>query len=108
MSAAGHRCPGRHFAEAEIALAVALLLGRFRLTLQGAINSGEAGAAGGRQGLKCTPGRASNVRTGSNCWVPGDAEGMLPMPEMRRQVGVRWPRLPCWVQVERRSGEEAW
>ena len=45
-----HRCPGRHFAEAEIALAVAMLLGSFRLTLQGGVDRGKAGAAEGRRG----------------------------------------------------------
>ena len=65
------RCPGRHFAEAEVALAVAQLLCNFRLTLRGAAEGENA------------------------------AGGLLPQPETRRQVGVRWPVAgqPCWVQV---------
>lgn len=34
--------------------------------------------------------------------VPGDFEGLLPPPELRRQVGVRWPQSECVVVVRRR------
>lgn len=99
-----HRCPGRHFAEAEIALAVAMLLGSFRLTLQGGVDRGKAGAAEGRRGLQGKPAGARTSCQGSS-FTPGDADSILPVPELRRQVGVRWPRQLCWVQVEGRLGQ---
>lgn len=38
------------------------------------------------------------------CWTslsgaPGDPNGLLPTPETRRQVGIRWPQGPCYVWV---------
>lgn len=33
---------------------------------------------------------------------PGDLLGLLPQPELRRQVGVRWPKKECSVSVRSR------
>ncbi|KAK9812081.1 hypothetical protein WJX73_004676 [Symbiochloris irregularis] len=55
------RCPGRQFAEAEIAVVVAFLLTCFKAQLQ----------------------------------PSGDGRIQLPEPELRRQIGVRWPRTAC-------------
>lgn len=47
--------------------------------------------SGNCQGLAdCSPGS------------PGDLQGLLPQPELRRQVGVRWPKSKCIISVQRR------
>jgi cytochrome P450 len=78
------RCPGRPFAEMELAMVTALLASRFDMELIG----GGAGAAGARR-------------------HPGDPHGLLPAPDMRRLVGVKVPLGPCRVRARLRGGGES-
>eukprot|EP00884_Botryococcus_braunii_P002522 jgi/Botrbrau1/12270/Bobra.0323s0010.1 len=46
----------------------------------------------------------------ARCWTslpgsPGDPAGLLPLPETRRQVGIRWPQGPCPVLIRPRWTE---
>ncbi len=95
----GARCPGRAFAEAEIVLLVALLLSSFDMSLA-APGAGRSTSSRGQRRLQPAPaGRPSWPAHGT---APGDPAGLLPPPELRRQVGVRWPSVPCLVDVTQR------
>lgn len=54
------------------------------------------------------PGHSMGFENRTNaCWAslvgaPGDPCGLLPRPETRRQIGVRWPQNPCFVHVVQR------
>ena len=89
------RCPGRYFAEAELALAAAtlLLLFDFRLLPR------EAAAAPGA-GLATAA--AAAAAPGAGAAAPGDPAGLLPPPDLRKLVGIKVPRRPCWVEFQRR------
>jgi len=95
----GPRCPGRAFAEAEIALLVALLLSSFDVRLAGPGAGRSTSSPGQRQPRPAPVGCPSWPAPGV---APGDPAGLLPPPELRRQVGVRWPAGPCLVNVTRR------
>lgn len=99
------RCPGRAFAEAELAVIVALLLSTCEMRL--------AREACGRRptATRCSRGAdaaaeepASEMRRhgAGPRPSPGDPDGLLPAPELRRQVGVRWPTGACYVHVVQR------
>lgn len=99
----GCRCPGRYFAEAELALAAATLLLLFdlRLLLREAADpaGADAGAAAGAAG----GGRAAAAAAGGGVGTaPGDPAGLLPPPDLTRLVGVKVPAGACWVQYQRR------
>lgn len=57
------------------------------------------------------PGHSKWARDGTDgCWAslygaPGDPWGLLPHPETRRQIGVRWPQSPCFVHVWQRKAQ---
>lgn len=92
---ASRRCPGRYFAEAELALIASLLLLLFDWRLlprsgaegRGCAQRGQGGAAA-----------AAAAAAGA----PGDPAGRLPPPNLRKLVGIKVPAEPCWVQYERR------
>lgn len=70
-----HRCPGRYFAEAEVALVVGMiLLSTPALALHGQQRVWEGGM--------------------------GDPQGLLPAPDFRRLVGIKVPTAPCWVTAK--------
>lgn len=90
------RCPGRYFAEAEVALVVALLLSSFD-TFQL-----EAVSAIGKNVPLCS---------GSNVDGPivhckghsGDPHQLLPGCKIEQLVGLKVPLAECWVQTQRHS-----
>lgn len=82
------RCPGRYFAEAELALIASTLLLLYDWHLLPCKAEGGKAAAGGGE-----------VGKGA----PGDPDGRLPMPDLLKLVGVKVPAGPCWVQFERRQ-----
>ncbi|CAL8466371.1 g5907 [Coccomyxa elongata] len=115
-----YRCPGRFFAEAQIVLAVALLLSRYdvRLVSKDLRTTGPLAAGSSGPGTKevalsgdARGGPSAKIGTGhhrsscesSNQGSPGDPNGLLPQPELRRQVGIRWPKEECIVSVRRIS-----
>jgi cholesterol 7alpha-monooxygenase len=71
-----YRCPGRGFAEMELALVVGAVLACWRLEL-------------------C---RLEKNLPGFEAW-PGDSDGLLPPPNVRKMVGIKVPTRPCWVHV---------
>lgn len=85
------RCPGRYFAEAELALVAATLLLVYDLRL---LPPQAAEPAGTRAAAAAAALDAAGV--------PGDPSGLLPPPDLRRLVGIKVPAGPCWVQFERR------
>ena len=128
------RCPGRAFAEAELAMIVALLLSTYEMRLarkpcasypRAARRSVGTDAAAGEPvsrmrphgaGPKPSPGDPDGLlpapdmrRHGAGSRPsPGDPDGLLPAPELRRQVGVRWPMGACHViVVQRRTLSQA-
>lgn len=78
-----YRCPGKAFAEMELALVVGHLLMRFEFDLvgKGAIDETERGVTGAPAGE------------------------LLPQPNMTRLVGVKVPEGPCCVRVRGRTEE---
>lgn len=106
------RCPGRYFAEAELALIASLLLLLFdwRLLPCGEAaehasskaqqrTAGSAGTAGGTAGAAAGAAAAE----AANSIAPGDPAGLLPPPDLRKLVGIKVPAGPCWVQYQRRQ-----
>lgn len=87
------RCPGRYFAEAELALIASLLLLLFDWRLLPR-QSGAAGAAA------AAPGSGTSAATPA---APGDPAGLLPPPDLRKLVGIKVPAGPCWVEYQRRQ-----
>lgn len=72
-----YRCPGRAFAEMEMALAVGLILCSYDLRLDVPAEGGSGGGGG----------------------APGDARGALPPPDLQRLVGIKVPKGPCWCAL---------
>lgn len=108
------RCPGRYFAEAELALIASLLLLLFDWRLlprdeaaeQAASKAqqrtaGSAGTAGGTAAAAAGSGAAAAEAASSI--APGDPAGLLPPPDLRKLVGIKVPAGPCWVQYQRRQ-----
>ena len=73
-----YRCPGRAFAEMELALVVGLVLCCLDVELE----------VGGE---------------GTGVASPGDAGGGLPPPNLGKLVGVKVPAGPCWGTVRERE-----
>ena len=99
------RCPGRAFAEAELPVIVALLLSTYEMRLARKPCASDPKAARGSVGTDAAAGEpASQMRrhVAGPRPSPGDPDGLLPAPELRRQVGVRWPMGACHVHVVRR------
>ncbi|KAL3140850.1 hypothetical protein ABBQ32_005388 [Trebouxia sp. C0010 RCD-2024] len=89
-----YRCPGRFFAEMEMALTVGFLLTHWDMQLvscQGkawqAASTNSPGSSGLQSGEAAAPQKKPS----------GDPHGLLPLPETRRQVGIRWPQSVCAV-----------
>lgn len=93
-----YRCPGRNFAEAELALAASLLLLLFELELLPRDGEGPGGAAA-RRAAAADGAPAAGAASGA---FPGDPQGLLPPPDLRKLVGIKVPAAPCWVQYRRR------
>ena len=106
------RCPGRAFAEAELAVVVALLLATYEMRLPSApcgarptaalCIAGVREAAGHGEPASMQPASALRRHDARRRPSSGDPEGLLPAPELRRQVGVRWPVGACRVHVVQR------
>ncbi|PRW32663.1 24-hydroxycholesterol 7-alpha-hydroxylase [Chlorella sorokiniana] len=107
-----YRCPGRYFAEAELALIASLLLLLFDWRLlpregaaahaadqaqQHKAGTAEAITAGTAAGAAAAAAAATAAHA-----PPGDPAGLLPPPDLRKLVGIKVPAGPCWVQYERR------
>lgn len=77
-----YRCPGRYFAEMEIALIVGTILSYWDLDLEMTLE------------------RSTSAGKDSYCHsinYPGDRNGLLPPPNMHKLVGVKVPAEKCWV-----------
>ena len=99
------RCPGRAFAEVELAVIVALLLSTYEMRLAHQPCASDPRAARCSVGSDAAAGEpASEMRQhgAGHKPSPGDPDGLLPAPELRRQVGVRWPMGACHVHVVQR------
>ena len=83
------RCPGRFFAEMEVALTVAVLLTCYDIHLMTSTQASNSNSI---------PDWQREIDE-SAPFVSGDPHGLLPLPETRRQVGIRWPQSPCEVHV---------
>ena len=81
-----YRCPGRHFAEAELTVLTSLLLLRYDWELLPRPGPG-GGSAAGKQAET----------------APGDPAGLLPPPNLCKLVGIKVPLGPCWVEYQRRA-----
>lgn len=46
-------------------------------------------------------GHHRSMRESSNQGPPGDLQGLLPQPELRRHVGIRWPKSECIVSLRK-------
>lgn len=92
-----YRCPGRYFAEAELALVLSLLLLLFEWRLL------PGGASGGGGSPGCTGQGPSGPASTAVRGPPGDPDGLLPPPDLRKLVGIKVPAGPCWVQYQRRT-----
>lgn len=79
----------------EVALTVAFLLAHFDMHLTSSQNT--------HKQPSITPGTASKAQC-KPLRTPfpesGDPHGLLPLPETRRQVGIRWPRIPCEIEYK--------
>jgi hypothetical protein len=98
-----YRCPGRFFAEAELALVTSLLLLLFDWQLlphEAAAASGSGG--GSSRGADIKPSSSSSQQA-VPVPAPGDPAGLLPPPDLLKLVGIKVPAGPCWVQYRRRG-----
>lgn len=96
-----YRCPGRFFAEMEIALAVLFFLSQFNLQLAGCQSTtSQAGAKVGYVKDSVHQSRRTATKPAMSIMASGDPHGLLPLPETRRQVGIRWPQAVCQVVYE--------
>ncbi|KAA6426780.1 MAG: cytochrome P450, partial [Trebouxia sp. A1-2] len=91
-----YRCPGRFFAEMEVALTVAFFLTHFKMQLVSCQDS--HGQPGSAQAIDHTK---QHKPMGSAFPESGDPHGLLPQAETRRQVGIRWPKAPCEIIFKR-------
>lgn len=80
-----YRCPGRYFAEMEMALTVGAILASWDLRLATEIEKNDV--------------VGSEDTDDDDVPAPGDAAARLPPPNGRRLVGVKVPSRPCWVAV---------
>lgn len=94
-----YRCPGRFFAEAELALVTSLLLLLFDWQLLPREAAAPSGGGSGSRGADSKPGSSSQQAAS----VPGDPAGLLPPPDLQKLVGIKVPAGPCWVQYRRRG-----
>jgi hypothetical protein len=118
---AARRCPGRYFAELEVALLLCMLLSRFKFELLGPAPAGAKPGSGVRQDQQRVYGSSNSSSNSSRRsrepvngdaagapggtskgGAPGDPHGLLPPLDLRRLVGLKVPAGPCWVRFERR------
>ena len=95
-------CPGRHFAEAELSLLLALLV----LLYDWQLLPGEHDSSGSGNGSHGSGVGSSSRGSGAHCRAaaaPGDPGGLLAPPDLRKLVGIKVPAGPCWAQATRRS-----
>ena len=97
------RCPGRFFAEMEVALTVLFFLTQFNMQLASCQST-----TGQAASLEHADGPGHHLRQTAAKQVvkklaSGDPHGLLPLPETRRQVGIRWPHTVCHVSYEKQS-----
>ncbi|KAJ9527737.1 hypothetical protein QJQ45_000431 [Haematococcus lacustris] len=112
-----YRCPGRFFAEMEVALVAQLVLAHCPMEL---LPSPPAPSVAAGAGLAETAALLVGQAVGSElalwgCGIdPSLSKGageapssedsrLLPAPDIRRLVGVKIPARPCWVQVHSRD-----
>jgi hypothetical protein len=115
-----YRCPGRYFAEAELALVTSLLVllydmelvppGQEQQSRQGAgprlrasTQQDEEQRQQQQQQQRPARQQAEQEQRGEHAPFPGDPSGLLPPPDLRRLVGIKVPAGPCWVQLRRRA-----
>lgn len=97
-----YRCPGRFFAEMEVALTVILMLTQFDMYLRSSTDNGNQriqSTSGSWSWTHLLPFASSKTFSTQS----GDAAGLLPLPETRRQVGIRWPQTVCEVTYMART-----
>ncbi|KAL4855710.1 25-hydroxycholesterol 7-alpha-hydroxylase [Chlorella vulgaris] len=99
-----YRCPGRSFAETELALITSLLLLCFdwQLLPREATAAGKGQARPPPQPQPPAAGGAGQQQQPQQA-VPGDPGGLLPPPDLKKLVGIKIPSDPCWVQYTRRE-----
>ncbi len=118
-----YRCPGRFFAEMEIAVLTQLVLCRLDLTLVSEIEQNKRQERSGAASEEVNHPSSSRLpswlwrvlgRSRSLCWglglldvggweASGDARGLLPRCNLRRLVGLKVPAEPCRVLVRVRD-----
>lgn len=85
-----YRCPGRSFAEMELAMLISIILVRYDVHLvSGRYHDGFRGF--------------DTAATRGSTRYPGDESGLLPPPDISKLVGIKVPKGACWVEVQRRS-----
>lgn len=99
-----YRCPGRSFAETELALITSLLLLCFdwQLLPREATAAGKGQARPPPQPQPPAAGGAGQQQQPQQA-VPGDPGRLLPPPDLKKLVGIKIPSGPCWVQYKRRE-----
>jgi len=80
------RCPGRSIAEMELGLVVGLILDELEVEL--VLEENQSG---------------KKASTAVSISYPGDPQGLLPAPDVRRLVGMKVPDGPCWVRIRQRE-----
>ena len=103
-----YRCPGRFFAEAELALVISLLLLLFDWQLlprepPAAFPSSGGSGGGGGSSRSAGSQPSSSSQHDAAVSAPGDPAGLLPPPDLLKLVGIKVPAGPCWVQYRRRG-----
>ncbi|EFN50765.1 hypothetical protein CHLNCDRAFT_142513 [Chlorella variabilis] len=98
-----YRCPGRYFAEAELALVTSLLLLLFDWQLLPRGQQGAAAPAPAAAALTSASRAQQRQQQRRQASVPGDPGGLLPPPDLHKLVGIKVPAEPCWVQYRRRQ-----
>ncbi|KXZ53780.1 hypothetical protein GPECTOR_6g698 [Gonium pectorale] len=115
-----YRCPGRFLAEAELGLLGAAgssdePLPKLQLQPQpqlaavqgGSLLYGLLAGAVGPKALAWGTGWFDGLDGPLQDWrTSGDPSGLLPPCDIRRLVGVKVPKKPCWVQLGRPSGQD--
>ena len=90
-----YRCPGRYFAEAELALVTSLLLLLFDWQLLPRGQQGAAAPAPAAAALTSASRAQQRQQQRRLASVPGDPGGLLPPPDLHKLVGIKVPAEPC-------------
>ncbi|KAL6747863.1 cytochrome P450 [Haematococcus lacustris] len=112
-----YRCPGRFFAEMEVALVAQLVLAHCPMELLPSPPAPSAAAGAGlAEAAALLVGQAvgselalwgcgidPSLSTGAGEAPSSEDSRLLPAPDIRRLVGVKIPARPCWVQVHSRD-----